>query len=159
MPIITGNWETGTGEIRLRVSNQLTNKVIVSETTIGTYAYLWATSAGAWRYGTSAPTSSTYDSAGSALTGASGASLALDNIASCAINTSLISDTHNTDDLGTEPIGWRTGYFGTSVIFVGTTYNTTVAFTEGAASRTYTIPDAGAAHIPSPMLELLLNSC
>lgn len=38
------------------------------------------------------------------------ASTALDNLASVAINTSLISDTDNTDDLGSASIGWATGY-------------------------------------------------
>ncbi len=40
---------------------------------------------------------------------------ALDNLASVAINTSLISDTTNTDDLGSSGITWRNGYFGTAV--------------------------------------------
>jgi len=35
------------------------------------------------------------------------ASLALDNLASVAINTSLISDTDNTDDLGSDSIEWK----------------------------------------------------
>lgn len=46
---------------------------------------------------------------------AAGATIALDNLASVAINTSLISDTTNTDDIGSNAIRWRTGYFGTSV--------------------------------------------
>ena len=46
----------------------------------------------------------------------SGATTALDNLASVAINTSLVSDTDNTDDLGTSDIGWRTGYFDTSAV-------------------------------------------
>lgn len=39
--------------------------------------------------------------------GGGGASTALDNLASVAINTSLISDTDNTDDLGSASIGWK----------------------------------------------------
>lgn len=35
------------------------------------------------------------------------ASLALDNLASVAINTSLISDTNNTDDLGSSGVNWK----------------------------------------------------
>jgi len=46
---------------------------------------------------------------------AAGANTALSNLASVAINTSLISDTNNTDDLGSSGIAWRTGYFGTGV--------------------------------------------
>lgn len=47
--------------------------------------------------------------------GGSGATTALDNLASVAINTTLVSDTDNTDDLGTSSIFWRTGYFKTSI--------------------------------------------
>ena len=43
------------------------------------------------------------------------ATTALDNLASVAINTSLISDTNNTDDLGSSLLTWRGGYFGTLV--------------------------------------------
>ena len=50
------------------------------------------------------------------LTTGTGATRALDNLASVAINTTLVSDTNNTDDLGTSSIGWRTGYFATSVL-------------------------------------------
>jgi len=46
-----------------------------------------------------------------------GASAALDNLASVAINLSLVSDTYNTDDLGTSAKAWRDLYLGnTSVI-------------------------------------------
>jgi hypothetical protein len=41
----------------------------------------------------------------------SGATTALDNLASVAINTSLISDTDNTDDLGSLSKKWKDGYF------------------------------------------------
>ncbi|MBP9714923.1 MAG: hypothetical protein KBD52_00305 [Candidatus Pacebacteria bacterium] len=44
------------------------------------------------------------------------ANTALSNLAAVAINTTLVSDTDNTDDLGTSSVGWRTGYFDTSVI-------------------------------------------
>lgn len=39
-----------------------------------------------------------------------GASTALDNLASVAINTSLISDADNTDDLGSSTFAWKDGY-------------------------------------------------
>jgi len=42
--------------------------------------------------------------------GASGASTALDNLASVAINTSLISDTDSTDDLGSTTKFWANAY-------------------------------------------------
>ena len=47
---------------------------------------------------------------------AGGATTALDNLASVAINTSLVSDTANTDDIGDVTTTFRTGYFGTSVV-------------------------------------------
>jgi len=40
----------------------------------------------------------------------SGATTALDNLASVAINTSLISDTDNTDDLGSSSKAWKDAY-------------------------------------------------
>lgn len=46
----------------------------------------------------------------------SGATTELDNLGTVAINTDLISDTDNTDDLGTSTKSWKTGYFGTSVV-------------------------------------------
>jgi len=44
-----------------------------------------------------------------------GANTALSNLASVAINTTLVSDTDNTYDLGTSSVFWRTGYFKTSI--------------------------------------------
>ena len=43
----------------------------------------------------------------------SGANAALSNLASVAINTTLVSDTDITDDLGTATIRWNVGYFAT----------------------------------------------
>lgn len=43
--------------------------------------------------------------------GSTGATTALDNLASVAINTSLISDTNNTDDIGSTGIRWKKGWF------------------------------------------------
>ena len=49
--------------------------------------------------------------------GAGGATTALDNLASVAINTSLVSDTDNTDDLGTAAKEWKDIYIdGTAYI-------------------------------------------
>jgi hypothetical protein len=47
--------------------------------------------------------------------GGGGANTALSNLGSVAINTTLVSDTDNTDDLGTSSIWWRSGYFKTSI--------------------------------------------
>lgn len=48
--------------------------------------------------------------------GASGASTALSNLASVAINTSLISDTYNTDALGSSAIAWSDLYLGNGAV-------------------------------------------
>jgi hypothetical protein len=53
------------------------------------------------------------------------ASTALSNLASVAINTSLVSDTDNTDDLGTTSINWRSLYLSTSIKNGSTTLATT----------------------------------
>lgn len=58
------------------------------------------------------------------LGGASWATTALDNLASVAINTSLISDTNNTDDLGSTSILWRHTY--TNDIELGHASDTTL---------------------------------
>jgi len=45
-----------------------------------------------------------------AVGGSSGANTALSNLASVAINTTLVSDTNNTDDLGSSSIAWKDLY-------------------------------------------------
>jgi len=47
-----------------------------------------------------------------AFSAATAATTALDNLASVAINTTLVSDTNNTDDLGTSSIAWRKAFVG-----------------------------------------------
>lgn len=106
MAMVKGIWSGG----NIRIVKDVISKIIMSETTIGTAAYLWATSAGAWRYDTSKPTSATYDSAGSALTAASGANAALSDLSSVAVNTDLVSDTDSEDDLGTSSIFWANAF-------------------------------------------------
>lgn len=61
-----------------------------------------------------------------------GATTALNNLAAVAINTSLVSDTDNTDDIGSAAAMWRTGYFKTS-IELGHASDTTLA--RSAAGR------------------------
>lgn len=61
--------------------------------------------------------------------GGSGANTALDNLASVAINTSLISDTDDTDDLGSAAIGWNDLFLGpTGTIETRGDTGTTLAF-------------------------------
>jgi hypothetical protein len=75
----------------------------------------------------------------------SGATKALDNLAAVAINESLVSDTALTDDLGTEPIPWLKGWFGSSLSFEGSTddaFQTTITFTDPTTpDKTITFPD------------------
>lgn len=101
---------------------------------------------------------------------AGGATTALDNLASVAINTSLVSDTHNTDNLGSTSNHWnviygreylagKSGLAGLMTIYpaiankgltqyicannAGDTV-TQITTASQADTRTYTIPDAGA---------------
>jgi len=82
-----------------------------------------------------------YDVDGTVIGAASGATTALSNLAAVAINTSLISDTTNTDDLGSAAKAWRTGYFQTSLVLKQTTANYTLTWDNPAAARAISIPD------------------
>ena len=59
--------------------------------------------------------------------GGGGANTELSNLATTAVNTSLVSDTDNTDDLGTSSISWRTAYVGTSIELGHASENTLTA--------------------------------
>ena len=108
--------------------------------TVGTGVAIWADNTGAIRYSATIPTDE--DSSGTVI-GASGASLALDNLASVAINTSLISD-GVADDLGSDALPWRTAYLGTSLVFDQTTRNLTITASEpGTSARTVNFADPG----------------
>ncbi len=73
-------------------------------------------------------------------TGAGGATTALNNLASVAVNTSLISDTDNTDDLGSSSISWKDTYTRT-VKFDGSTSGTaTIQAPAVAGTPTLTLP-------------------
>jgi len=68
--------------------------------------------------------------------GSIGASTTLNNLSATAINTSLISDTDNTDDLGSDAKKWKDGYLAGSMKVLGDIY--TVAYTDYFASSTIT---------------------
>ncbi len=53
-----------------------------------------------------------------------GANTALSNLASVAINTTLVSDTNSTDDLGTSSIAWKDLYLNGSIKTASTTFLT-----------------------------------
>jgi len=76
--------------------------------------------------------------------GGGGANTALNNLSGVAINTSLISDTALTDDLGSEALPWRKLYIGSDISFEGATddaHQTTLSVTDPTADNTITIPD------------------
>jgi len=74
------------------------------------------------------------------------ATIALDNLVSVAINTSLISDTAGTDDLGSEAIFWQTLYLKSTISFEGATdndYQTSFSVTDPTVSdKTITVPNS-----------------
>ena len=69
-----------------------------------------------------------------------GASKALDNLASVAINTSLISDTDNTDDLGSADKAWKDLYIRTIKIDGATSGTITIQGAAEAGTYTLTLP-------------------
>ena len=74
--------------------------------------------------------------------GGGGATTALDNLASVAINTSLISDTDSTDDLGSSSISWSSLYVDKVVItadFTGLVQGTS----DGSDNRTTIVAGGG----------------
>ncbi len=77
-------------------------------------------------------------------TGAGAATTALDNLASVAINTTLVSDTSNTDDLGTSSIPWKRLYTKTGILIqesgAGTDYITIQAPSSISTGYTLTLP-------------------
>jgi hypothetical protein len=116
----------------------------VNDSGVITTWYLWVDHTGKLRISNALPADQDSDGTVFGLAAGSSASLALDNLVAVAINTSLVSDTLNTDDLGTEPIPWRSAYLGTSMVFVGATRNLTVIASEpAAASRQLTFGDPG----------------
>lgn len=71
--------------------------------------------------------------------------VALSNLASVAINLSLVSDAANTDDLGTEAIFWKKLYLASEVCFEGSAddaHRTTLSVTNPTGTRTITMPDS-----------------
>lgn len=64
------------------------------------------------------------------------ANTALSNLSSVSINTSLVSDTDNTDDLGSALVGWRTGYFSTSILTPKVTADTSAGLLLESANGT-----------------------
>ncbi|MCP3684640.1 MAG: hypothetical protein GY861_18390 [bacterium] len=76
---------------------------------------------------------------GVSLEGAGGASAALDNLASVAINTTLVSDTDNTDALGTAAIGWSDLFLGNGSVVTWSTAPSTadVTLTHSANALTF----------------------
>lgn len=68
-----------------------------------------------------------------------GASTALDNLASVAINTTLVSDTYNTDALGTSAIAWSDLFLGNGAVIEFSSAASTPDVTITHSSNTLTI--------------------
>src|SRR5581483_6055094 len=49
----------------------------------------------------------------------------------------------NANDLGSSTTAFRTAYLGTSAIFKGTSFNTTLGFVQPTATRVINLPDEG----------------
>jgi hypothetical protein len=70
---------------------------------------------------------------------ASGATTALDNLASVAINTTLVSDTDNTDALGTAAIGWSDLFLGNGSVITWSSAPSTADITLTHSANTLTL--------------------
>src|SRR3989339_1530190 len=84
------------------------------------------------------------DASGTVALAANVATLALDNLASVAINTSLISDTAATDNLGSAALCWSDLFLDNRISFEGTDGDGFVTYllaTDATAERTITLPD------------------
>lgn len=69
-----------------------------------------------------------------------GANTALSNLASVAINTSLVSDTDKTDDLGSSSVAWLTGYINKFIMDGSTSGSVTIQTAAEAGTYTLTLP-------------------
>ncbi len=136
----SGNWFATTGETRANVLRALSSLKL---TNTGSTVTIQALASAFGDYTLTLPPNDggsgqvlTTDGAG-ILTwttpSGTGANTALSNLASVAINTTLASDTNNTDDLGTSSIGWKDLYLIGS-IKTGSTTSMTINST-GSVSK------------------------
>lgn len=122
-PISNGNFTSLTAGV-LKVSGSAISDIIP----VANNSYDLGSAAKSWR---NVYASGTLYLNGSAITGA-GANTALSNLASVAINTSLLSDANNTDDLGSFGLAWKDIY-ASGTLQVGTAGGTTTStFSNGA---------------------------
>jgi hypothetical protein len=77
-------------------------------------------------------TTDTWDCSTDVSGGGGGATTALDNLAGVAINTALISDTDNTDALGSATIGWSDLFLGNGAVINFNNGNFTATHSSGA---------------------------
>lgn len=76
----------------------------------------------------------------SSIGGGSGANTALSNLASVEVNTSLISDANNTDDLGSTSLAWKDIYSYTHKLKGATSGEGTLQAAAIAGTNTWTLP-------------------
>lgn len=89
------------------------------------------------------------------------ASLALDNLVAVAINTSLVSDTADTDDLGTEAKPWKKIYLGSGGISIegasDDAFQTTINVIDPTADRALTLPNISGTIMTANSVDVIIN--
>jgi hypothetical protein len=113
----------------------------ISDASVYGRVYLWADDTNNLHYSTTLPTDQ--DGGGSVLatTAATGANYTLSNLGTTSINTSLISDTTATDDIGTSLVYWRAGYIATLYLTTEWHITATAGVATLAAGGSLTVAD------------------
>lgn len=103
--------------------------------------YVWADSGSGLRYSATYPTDE--DSSGTLVGTAAGANTALSNLASVAINTALLDDIKNTDDIGSATKYWKDLYIGGDIYIqeaVASAFDYRITFETPSADRLLSVP-------------------
>lgn len=127
-----GSWQNTRQSIVYIPAALTANKpgLLFLESTDGTTAgglFLWADQSNSLRYHTSVPADEDADGTVLSMATESQANRALSNLQTTSINTSLISDTDSTDDLGSSGAYWANAY--TDVLYL-----TSTAYLTGSAN-------------------------
>jgi len=113
----------------------------VSDALVYARVYLWADDTNNLRYSTTLPTDENGSGSVLATTAATGANYTLSNLGTVAINTTLLSDTTATDDLGTSAVYWRAGYLATLYLTAEWHITATTGVATVAAGGSITLAD------------------
>lgn len=101
--------------------------------------YLWADNSNNLRYSTTLPTDQNGSGSVLATTAATGANYTLSNLGTVAVNTTLLSDTDVTDDLGSSSVYWRAGYVAT--IYLTSAWHITATTSVATVTGSITLAD------------------